>query len=171
MTDDNLIQLRPWAEGDLPLLHKLMGDPAMTEHLGGPETPEQIVKRHARYLALTDPTEDQMFAILVDEQPAGSIGYWRREEQEQFVYETGWSVLTDYQGGGVATKAIAAMFAILRQHAKYRYVHAYPSIENPASNAICRKAGFSLMGNSDFEYPKGHWMRCNDWRFDLGESQ
>jgi len=34
-----LISLRPWAEQDLPLLERLMGDPAMTEYLGGPETP------------------------------------------------------------------------------------------------------------------------------------
>jgi RimJ/RimL family protein N-acetyltransferase len=46
-------------------------------------------------------------------------------------------------------------------------VHAFPSVENAASNAICRKAGFSLLREHDFEYPKGHPMRCNDWRFDL----
>mgnify|MGYP006175838757 CR=1 FL=1 len=27
---------------DLPLLEQLLGDPEMMEHLGGPETPEQI---------------------------------------------------------------------------------------------------------------------------------
>ena len=44
------LDLRPWLEGDLPLLERLMGDPAMTEHLGGPETPEKIRERHERYL-------------------------------------------------------------------------------------------------------------------------
>src|SRR5688572_5575894 len=102
MIHDNLIQLRPWSEGDLPLLHKLLGDPAMTEHIGGPETAEQIIKRHGRYLALTNPDEDQMFAILVDGEPAGSIGYWLRESPGGTVYETGWSVLPAYQGRGVA---------------------------------------------------------------------
>ena len=24
-----------------------------------------------------------------------------------------------------------------------------------------------LLGDSEFEYPKGHFMRCNDWRLDL----
>jgi len=23
------------------------------------------------------------------------------------------------------------------------------------------------MGDDEFEYPKGHFMRCNDWRLDL----
>lgn len=50
---------------------------------------------------------------------------------------------------------------------RHRFLHAYPSIDNPPSNALCRKLGFELMGEYDFEYPPGHQMRCNDWRFDL----
>jgi hypothetical protein len=30
------VTLEPWGSGDLPLLERLMGDPRMTEHLGGP---------------------------------------------------------------------------------------------------------------------------------------
>jgi RimJ/RimL family protein N-acetyltransferase len=44
---------------------------------------------------------------------------------------------------------------------------AYPGVDNAASNAICRKLGFTLLGAEDFEYPPGHLMRCNDWRLDL----
>ena len=29
-------RVEPWGEDDLPLLHRLLGDPAMMEHLGGP---------------------------------------------------------------------------------------------------------------------------------------
>jgi RimJ/RimL family protein N-acetyltransferase len=46
-------------------------------------------------------------------------------------------------------------------------MHAFPSVTNPPSNAICRKLGFTLMGEYDFEYPVGHLLRCNDWRLDL----
>ena len=27
--------------------------------------------------------------------------------------------------------------------------------------------GFTLQGEYDFEYPPGHWMRCNDWELNL----
>jgi hypothetical protein len=27
--------------------------------------------------------------------------------------------------------------------------------------------GFELLGDLEFEYPKGSFMRCNDWRYDL----
>ena len=49
----------------------------------------------------------------------------------------------------------------------YDTIHAYPSIDNAASNALCRRLGFELLGQERFEYPKGHWMTCNDWSLDL----
>ena len=44
---------------------------------------------------------------------------------------------------------------------------AYPSVDNPPSNAICRKLGFTLVEAREFEYPTGHFMQCNVWRLDL----
>ena len=41
--------LEPWGSGDLPLLKRLMGDPGMTEHLGGPESPDKLRERQGRY--------------------------------------------------------------------------------------------------------------------------
>lgn len=37
-SDQSAVRLEPWGEGDLALLKKLMGDPEMTRHLGGPES-------------------------------------------------------------------------------------------------------------------------------------
>ncbi len=41
----------PWGDGDLSLLKPLVGDPAMTAHLGGPESPGEIAERQGRGLA------------------------------------------------------------------------------------------------------------------------
>jgi RimJ/RimL family protein N-acetyltransferase len=76
-------------------------------------------------------------------------------------------VLPEFQGQGLATKAIAVLVEKVRAVGKYAFLHAFPSNENGPSNAICRKAGFTLQGTVDFEYPPGHPMRCNDWRIDL----
>ena len=48
-----------------------------------------------------------------------------------------------------------------RRRARY----AFPSVDNAPSNAVCRKTGFELLGEVGFEYPKGSWLRRNDWRF------
>jgi RimJ/RimL family protein N-acetyltransferase len=163
------VDLRPWSEGDLRLLERLMGDPAMMEHLGGPETPEKIRERHARYCRMSDSTTGTMFVIVVglEQVAAGSIGYWEKEWQGQQVWETGWSVLPEFQGQGLATKAISVLVEKVRAAGKHAFLHAFPSNENGPSNAICRKAGFTLQGTVDFEYPPGHPMRCNDWQIDL----
>jgi hypothetical protein len=39
------VTLESWGSGDLPLLERLMGDPRMTEHLGGPESPDKLLER------------------------------------------------------------------------------------------------------------------------------
>ena len=164
-----LISLRPWAEQDLPLLERLMGDPAMTEYLGGPETPEKIRKRHQKYVEAKETDHTRVFVVVASpaNTPAGSVVYWEREQNGQQVWEIGWSTLPELQGQGIATMATQLAIENARTEKRHRYMHAFPSIDNTASNAICRKLGFMLQGQDDFEYPKGHWMRCNDWRLDL----
>jgi RimJ/RimL family protein N-acetyltransferase len=162
------IAIRPWSDGDLPLLERLMGDPVMTEHLGGPETPQKIRERHRRYLS-NELSKGQMFVIVVGPEKvvAGSVGYWEKEWRGQMIWETGWSVLPEFQGQGIATRATAAVIDRARDEGKHRVIHAFPSVDNLPSNAICRKVGFAFQGEVDFEYPQGHFMRCNDWRLNL----
>ena len=61
----------------------------------------------------------------------------------------------------------AQAIELARRAVKHRFMHAFPSVENAPSNAICRKLGFELLEACEFEYPKGHFMTCNDWRLDL----
>jgi RimJ/RimL family protein N-acetyltransferase len=159
------VRIEPWSDDDLPLLERLLGDPAMMAHLGGPETPEQIAGRHVRYLAGAE--RDPQFRIVADGEPVGWVGYWEREWRDRDVYEIGWSVLPAFQGRGIAARATALALDHARAAARRRFVHAFPSVDNPASNAICRKAGFTLIEECEFEFPPGSTMRCNDWRLDL----
>ena len=163
------VQLLPWSEDDLGLLQKLLGDPEMMVHLGGPESPEQILRRHQRYLRLYDSDTDRMFKVVwgLHKEEVGSVGYWRKTWREQSVYEIGWLVLPSYQGQGIATKSAAAAIEHARREPKYQFMHAFPSVENLASNAICRKLGFTLIEECQFEYPPGRSITVNDWRLDL----
>jgi RimJ/RimL family protein N-acetyltransferase len=166
------VRLEPWGKGDLPLLRRIMGDPTMTEHLGGPENEEKLVERQARYERL-EPGTGAMFKIVDEEtgEAAGSVGYWEKDWRDGTVYETGWSVLPEFQGRGIAVAATRLVIDAASAERTHRYLHAFPSVENAASNAICRKLGFELLEALDFEYPPGHPMRCNDWRLDLFEEE
>jgi RimJ/RimL family protein N-acetyltransferase len=163
------IDLRPWREDDLPLMQTIMGDPLMTEHLGGPESPEKLRSRLDRYIHGSIAGNDHMSVIVIgpDRLAAGSVGYWEKQWQGHPVWETGWHVLPALQGRGIATRATTIVVQQARSSGRHRFMHAFPTIQNAASNAVCRKLGFALDGEADFEFPPGHWMRCNDWRLDL----
>src|SRR6476620_3612368 len=94
----------------------LLGDPAMTEHLGGPESCAQLVARQSRYERLHDSDTDRMFRIVdgPSGQAVGSVGYWERTWRGELVYETGWSVLPAFQGRGLASRATSLAIAQLR---------------------------------------------------------
>ena len=163
------VEIRPWSKGDLSLLERLRGNPAMNVHLGGPESPDKIRERQERYYTSSQTGINPMFVIVVgdDKKPAGSIGYWEKAWKGQQIWETGWSVLPEFQGQGVATRATTLVVERARAAGTHRFSHAFPSVDNAPSNAICRKVGFTLRGEVDFEFPPGHMMRCNDWFLDL----
>jgi RimJ/RimL family protein N-acetyltransferase len=159
------VWLEPWGPGDLPLLERLLGDPKMTEHLGGPESREQLAVRQARY----ERPGSRMFKIVesASGRGVGWIGYWERTWRGERVYETGWSVLREFQGRGLARAATLQAIAQAKAERKLRFLHAFPAVDNGPSNAICRRAGFTLLGECEFEYPAGRLMRSNDWRLEL----
>lgn len=165
---DTPVAIRPWAEGDLHLLEWLLGDPLTMAHLGGPESPETIAARHRRYLDSTD-AAGGLFAILAgpEMQPVGWVGYWESSWQGKDVWEAGWHVLPEFQGRGIATRATALTIEKVRARGGHRYLHAFPSVENLASNGVCRALRFVCCGEVDVEYPPGRTMRSNDWRLDL----
>ncbi|WP_336788045.1 GNAT family N-acetyltransferase [Paenibacillus sp. MMO-177] len=162
------IRIEPWTEADLALLYRLNA-PEMLKYLGGPESEEQVIARHNRYLEIGRKGTGRMFSIVLhpDLEAVGNIGYWERTWQEERIYEIGWGVLPPFQGRGIAASATAATLARASGERKHRYIHAFPSIDNPASNAICRKLDFIFIGECAFEYPPGNFIRCNDWRMDL----
>jgi RimJ/RimL family protein N-acetyltransferase len=161
------VRLRPWSRSDFRLLERINA-PEMTEHLGGPEAAAQLARRHERYQRI-DGDAGRMYVIELEPggEPAGSIGFWGRTWHGEEVYETGWGVLPQFQGRGIAPAAALAVIAEARLRGGRRTLHAFPSVDHPASNAVCRKAGFTLLGECSFEYPKGNVITSNDWVADL----
>jgi len=164
-----MIELRPWADNDLWVVERFLSAPDMMQHLGGPQTRPQILDAHQRFLGAGKSGDGQMFAVILS--PAsdviGNIGYWQKTWRDEPIYETGWMIFPEYQGRGLASEALAILVARLRREHARRFLHAFPSVANGPSNAICRKQGFVNLGECEFEYPPGHPMRCNDWRLDL----
>jgi RimJ/RimL family protein N-acetyltransferase len=144
------VRIVPWADGDLELLRRV-NTPQMKKHVGGPETDEQVLARHQRYLNIAATGKGCMFSIVLipESEAVGTIGYWERIWQAETVYEMGWNILPSFQGRGIAAAAAAA------------------AVASHSSNAICRKVGFSFVEECEFEYPPGSFMQSNDWCLDL----
>lgn len=159
------VHIEPWGQGDLPLLEKLLGDPEMMGHLGGPETPESIAQRQTGY-----EREDSRQFKIVDETSGaavGWVGYWELTWREDQVFEIGWSVLPGFQGQGIGSQAARQAILLAGADHRHRFLHAFPSVDNAPSNAICRKLGFTLLEECEFEYPTGNFLKVNDWAVDL----
>ena len=165
MTD---VELHPWSADDLDLLRRA-NTPELMDQLGGVETDEQVMARHGRYLRLRSEGTGHQFRIAIPGHPegVGIVGYWQREHDGDLALEAGWSVEAEYRGRGIAPAAVLAMLDLARAAGETLPVHAYPRVDNPASNAVCRKAGFTLLREADFEVTPGNVLHTNDWVVEL----
>lgn len=159
------MRLELWDERGLAL-ERRANTPEMKEHLGGPESDERLVDRHRRISG--GQLGGAHFLVIVPEapDPVGSVGFWARVWRDEPVWEMGWKILPGFQGRGLAAAACRAVLARVAEREERRWVHAYPNITNAASNALCRRVGFELLGEVDFEFPPGNPLRCHDWRYD-----
>ncbi|MBG6237876.1 RimJ/RimL family protein N-acetyltransferase [Mycetocola sp. CAN_C7] len=167
-SDGVSVRIAPWSADDLPVIER-SNTPEMTVFIGGPESPEKVIERHAKFLRLWESGEARMFTIRVDGlgEAVGSVGYWTTTWHDTPVYESGWSVATAYQGHGYGAGGLSACLAYAAEQGDRDTVVAFPRVDNAASNALCRTVGFELSGAEDFEYPPGTPIRVNAWRFDL----
>lgn len=162
------MQLVPITEEDEDLAVRLECDPEMMLHIGGPRPEADVRASHKRRLVLMEKGDARMYKIVADGsgEVLGTIGIWKIDWKGPQTYEIGWFVLPEHQGRGVATEAARLIISRAGSNPEVRYVHAYPSVSNAASNAIARKIGMENQGEFDNEGFAGI-LRCNDWRIDL----
>jgi RimJ/RimL family protein N-acetyltransferase len=164
------VSIRPYAEGDMWILERTLGDPRQMVHLNGPERPEKIRERHMKYVTMSaDQRTGCMFTVMVGTAAAGNIGYWETDWDGQKVWETGWFVLPEFQRRGVATEATRQLIGVVSKLQSHRFLMAFPSEDNRPSNAIPKKLGFELVRDVEFEYPhgSGKFLHNNVWQLTL----
>jgi RimJ/RimL family protein N-acetyltransferase len=153
------VELQTYTDGDFWLTEALETDPAVMRELGGPIERDKLPEIHRR--RLVDPW---WFKIVAEPGgPAvGTIGVWETRHGDEVLHETGWMVLPAYQGRGIASRALTALIERATAEPRFPSIHAFPPVTNAPSNALCRKFGFSLLGQVDFVY-SGRTLHCNHW--------
>jgi RimJ/RimL family protein N-acetyltransferase len=163
------VELRNIEHDDLSLYQAIHLDPAMMEHLGGPVPARGLAEKLRRDVASTESGQSWVFKIIPDEDagtPAGTVCIWEHAWEGGSINEIGWMVLPPFQGRGLGGQAVRTVLRKARDESRWDVVHAFPPITNAASNAMCRKMRFSMVGECDFEF-RDRMLRCNHWQLDL----
>ena len=163
------MELVPYSDRDMSLVEELECDPEAMRDLGGPVERDRIPEIHARRLA-TVAAGEWYFKIVPEpgSPPAGTIGIWSARWRGQEINETGWMVLPAFQGRGVASRALELILSMARKTNRFDRIHAFPSVSNAPSNALCRKFGFRLSEETNFDY-RGTRLRVNVWVLEVGD--
>lgn len=163
-----MIELRDITMDDLPLYERMLTDPDVMGELGGP-LPREGLREKLRGIVEGVGRGDTWYAVIVPEEGeagAGTVCIWEHEDRGEHLTEIGWMLLPELQGRGLATGAVRALLERARAEGRWGVVHAFPGVTNGASNAICRKLGFTKVGERDVDYA-GRTLRCNHWHIDL----
>lgn len=163
------MKLIPYVDqpADLELTRALETDPEVMRELGGPIPDEDIAAIHDRR-AKTVVAGDWWLKIVPggDAAAIGTIGIWPHDVKGADEHEIGWMVLPAFQGRGIASEALRMILEWARAEPRFQRIHAYPATANPASNALCRKNDFELIGEVDVDYA-GRPLHCYHWALPL----
>jgi RimJ/RimL family protein N-acetyltransferase len=158
------IHLRAYADADRWLTEAIELDPVMMADLGGPLAAKDVAGIHER--RLRGMATDHLWYFTVELQPAGqaigTICLWSDAIDGGRRSEAGWAILHEFQGRGIATEALRLLLVRAVEDGRWGDIHAFPGVNNGPSNALCRKAGFTNIGEEVVEYA-GRQLRCNHW--------
>jgi [ribosomal protein S5]-alanine N-acetyltransferase len=89
-------------------------------------------------------TPETSFAIAVDDEPIGGIGFVLRQDVERVSAEIGYWLGEFYWGRGIASEALSAVTAYAIEKHHLTRVFAVPFAWNAASCRVLEKAGYVL---------------------------
>lgn len=163
------MELLPYSDDDLALTEALESDPEVMRELGGPVPRADLLAIHRKRVSGSGDGGDWWLKIVPEPggPPAGTIGIWPTRWKGSEIHETGWMVLPEFQGHGIASAALELLLSRARSEPHFERVHAFPAVTNAPSNALCRKFGFVLTGECDVTF-RDRPLRVNHWELDLG---
>lgn len=160
------MRLRDVELADLDAYVRMRCDPVMMAELGGPLPRDGIAAKVRRDVEQAAAGTQWIKMIIPDEAApdvaAGSVVLWSHDEDGTTLSEMGWLVLPEFQGRGIAKRAVRMLLELARDDGRWGLVHAFPGVSNGPSNGICRSLGFTLTGEQDITFTD-RVLRANHW--------
>ena len=143
------ILLRHWQDNDAESLYKYASDPDVGP-LAGWESHKSIDE--SLNIIRTVYGNDTTWAIVLDDEPIGCIGYMRTFELNLPVYDgdvlVGYWVAKPYWNQGICTEALRLMLAHMQTMTNIRSLISCHYDDNPASGRVLEKCGFKPTGEA-----------------------
>jgi RimJ/RimL family protein N-acetyltransferase len=153
---DRLI-LRRWRQADLDPYAAMMADPAVTDWLGGGQTPDKVRTVLARREAVFDKLGFGIWAVERREDGAflGAVGLDPTGDDMPFApaVEAAWRLVRQAWGFGYATEAARAAINDGFDRCDLTEILAVTAQINLKSQAVMRRLGFAPRPWRDFDHP------------------
>jgi RimJ/RimL family protein N-acetyltransferase len=156
------VELRPLTREDRRLYERIYTDPRMWAELGGVLDHDMAAKLERDVASVEADRHWVLVIVAEDGSAAGTVSLWNHEWEDETIDEIGWMVLPEHQGRGLASAGVAEALRRADTAGRWRALHAFPATTNAASNALCRKHGFTLRGPLDYTY-RERTLRVNHW--------
>jgi [ribosomal protein S5]-alanine N-acetyltransferase len=140
--------LRDWRADDAPSLASHANDRRIWLNLRDRFPHPYTLADGEAFVALVERQSPRtFFAIEIEGEARGGVGYTLHDDVERVGAEVGYWVAVPYWGRGIMTRAVRALTRyVFAQHAEVRRVWAVPFAWNGASARVLEKAGYALEG-------------------------
>lgn len=148
LVESNRLYLRRPEEGDCCTLERIFCDPSIMRYLGAPWTSKQVAEVCAEWNADWG-VEQRWSGVLVKKDSRaviGTAGLTKDTIAGEPGFELSWFVLPEYQNQGFATEIAAELLHLAFDKSGAERVVAETHPENPASNRLLEKLGFTRLG-------------------------
>jgi len=150
------IRLLPWPQADVAALSVTRAE-SDTGH-------EDDGTLHDRYLRGWAEGTAFFYAIELDGDCVGSIGYWYGHSRGIVAYETAWDLAPEARGRGIAVRSVRLLLEEAAAFPLPRFVHAYVRTDDAEDSATCVEVGFDRVDVVEKGDPPSLYA---DWAFDL----
>lgn len=146
--DVGIARIRSWREADAVSLARHANDRAVWRNMrDGFPHPYTVADAQVFLRAARARVPESFFALAVEDQAVGGIGYTLHQDVERVSAEIGYWLGAAYWGRGIMSAAVAAFTrAVFQRHPELRRLYAVPFAWNPASARVLEKAGYRLEG-------------------------
>jgi len=152
------VTLREWRASDAPSLAQYANNPHVAGQLRD-RFPHPYTIADARHFlhSVAGARPTTMFAMIVEGQAVGGIGFFPGADVERFSAEVGYWLAEPYWGRGITVEAVRLLSAYAFEVCNLLRLFALPFADNARSIRVLEKAGYTregLLRSSSVKYGK-----------------